>query len=307
MKLTFCFLLVGSLLLGCKEPISDAVEVPNESALGPIVESVTPEQTIEKPPAPAPLEEKKPKPKPAEAKPSRTEPEPERTDSAEDRSETDPWQIANQQRSELRDRINKERQEILAQMRAKLRQKQKSLQTARNIHNKANKLKKDKDPSFKQLEKEAKEHDNLAKQAENEHKQIQQQLKKIAREQSDENKRISDWARKEAEKLRKLEEAKRKQEQFQAEKPLETGPMQIGEVRKAQVRSINPRHKDLNLFSGSTKEGFSTQVYELGQDAAIIVNGVPGHLESIRSGNNLNFWVHPEDSSTITWLEANTE
>ena len=62
--------------------------------------------------------------------------------------------------------------------------------------------------------------------------------------------------------------------------------MQIGEVRKAQVRSINPRHKVLNLFSGSTKEGFSTQVYELGQDAAIIVNGVPGQLESIRSGNN---------------------
>ena len=88
-------------------------------------------------------------------------------------------------------------------MRAQLRQKQKSLQTARNIRNKANKLKRDKDPSFKQLEKEAKEHDNLAKQAENEHKQIQQQLKKIAREQSDENKRISDWARKEAEKLRK--------------------------------------------------------------------------------------------------------
>ena len=66
-------------------------------------------------------------------------------------------------------------------MRAQLRKKQKSLQTARNIRNKANKLKKDKDPSFKQLEKEAKEHDNLAKQAENEHKQIQQQLKKIAR------------------------------------------------------------------------------------------------------------------------------
>ena len=125
MKLTFCFLLVGSLLIGCKEPISNGVEVTNEPALRPIAESVTPEQAIDKPPAPAPFEEKKPNPKAAEAQPSRTEPEPERTDPSEDRSETDPWQIANQQRAELRDRINKERQEILAQMRAKLRQKRK--------------------------------------------------------------------------------------------------------------------------------------------------------------------------------------
>ena len=127
MKLTLCFLLLGSLLVGCKEPISNAVEVPNESALRPIAESIKPEQILDKPSAPAPLEETKPKPKAAEAKPSRTEPEPEITDPAEDRSETDPWQIANQQRAELRDRINEERQEILAQMRAKLRNKQRNL------------------------------------------------------------------------------------------------------------------------------------------------------------------------------------
>ena len=291
-------LLAGILLQGCQKPVSETAEEPGLPPAPPIEEDVPPEQVDDELPTAPPPEEDAPLPH---------EPVPEPAPEPKDAPETDPWKAANQQREELRNRINQERQTIVSQMRSKQRDKQKHLQNARNLRNKATKLKRDKDSTYKQLEQEAKEFENLAKQVDREYKNIQQQLKKIAKEQADGHKRISDWARKEADKIRKEEEAKRKQVQSQPEEPLETGPLQKGEARKAQVRSINVREQVLNLFGGSSTEGFGTQVYELGEDAAVMVDGVPGQLEAIPSGSDVSFWVHPDDTSTITWIEATTE
>lgn len=298
-------LLAAILLQGCQKPVSETAQDPGLPPTSPIEEDVPPEQADDEQPTAPPREEDAPEPEPAAPLPRESVSE--SVSEPKDAPETDPWKAANQQREELRNRINQERQTIVAQMRTKQRDKQKHLQNARNLRNKANKLKRDKDSAYKQLEQEAKKFENLAKQVDREYKNIQQQLKKIAKEQADGHKRISDWARKEADKIRKEEEAKRKQVQTQPEEPLETGPLQKGEARKAQVRSINVREQVLNLFGGSSTEGYGTQVYELGEDAAVMVDGDPGQLEAIPSGSDVSFWVHPDDTSTITWLEATTE
>ena len=240
---------------------------------------------------------------PQQDKEEKAEPEP-------NKIQEEPWKTAQKKRIDLQAEVKKSRDQLMAKMRKSLQDKQKLLNESRKLRQKVNKAKRDKGPEFKGLNREMEEIQARIKEQEKNRKTFQDQLKDLHKKQSDEFRRINDWSRKEMKLFEKQKEKERKQREKKDQQPepeLTTGPIREGKPRLAQIRSINVGDKVLNLFGESDSEGYWNQVFLLGEKAAIRINQKPGVLEAIPIESKINFWVHPDDASTITWLEAITK
>ena len=83
--------------------------------------------------------------------------------------------------------------------------------------------------------------------------------------------------------------------------------MKEGKPRTANVRVTNPTANVITLYGFSEAEGHWTQPFVLGQDAALLLDGNPASLDKVVPDQTVTFWVHPEDSSVITWMEVGTK
>ncbi len=255
------------------------------------------------PPEPEEVENKSVKVAPQQDQEKKDEPEPKKI-------QEEPWKTAQKKRIDLQAEVKKNRDQLMAKMRKSLQDKQKLLNESQKLRQKLNKAKRDKGPEFKELDREMDEIQVRIKEQEKNKKSFQDQLKDLQKKQSDEFRRINDWSRKEMKLLEKQREKERKQREKKDQQPepeLTIGPIKEGKSRLAQVRNINVESNVLNLFGESVSEGYWNQVFVLGEKAAIRINKEPGTLESIPIESKINFWVHPDDGSTITWLEAITK
>lgn len=255
------------------------------------------------PPEPEELENKPVKVDPKQDQEEKAEPEPKKI-------QEDPWKTAQKKRIDLQAEVKKNRAQLMTKMNKSLQDRQKLLAESRKLRQKVNKAKRDKGPEFKELNREMEEIQVRIKEQEKNRKSFQNQLKDLQKKQSDEIRRINDHSRKEMRLFEKQKEKERKQREKKDQQPepeLTTGPIKEGKPRLAQIRSINIGDKVLNLFGESESDGYWNQVFQLGEKAAILINEKPGVLEAIPIESKINFWVHPDDGSTITWLEAITK
>jgi hypothetical protein len=255
------------------------------------------------PSEPEEVEDKFVKVEPKQDKEEKAEPEP-------NKIQEEPWKTAQKKRIDLQAEVKKSRDQLMSKMRKSLQDKQKLLNESRKLRQKVNKAKRDKGPEFKGLNREMEEIQARIKEQEKNRKSFQDQLKDLQKKQSDGFRRINDWSRKEVKLFEKQKEKERKQREKKDQQPepaLTTGPIKEGKPRLAQIRSINIGDKVLNLFGESESEGYWNQVFLLGEKAAILINQEPGELEAIPIESKISFWVHPDDGSTITWLEAITK
>jgi hypothetical protein len=252
---------------------------------------------------PEEIEDKSPKEDPQQDKEEKAELEPKKI-------QEEPWKTAQKKRIDLQAEVKKSRDQLMTKMRKSQQDKQKILNESRKLRQKVNKAKSDKGPEFKELNREMEEIQVRIKEQEKNRKSFQNQLKDLQKKQSDEIRRINDHSRKEMKLFEKQKEKERKQKEKKDQQPepeLTTGPIKEGNPRLAQVRNINVGDKVLNLFGESESEGYWNQVFQLGEKAAILINQKPGALEAIPIESKVKFWVHPDDGSTITWLEAITK
>ena len=328
-SLTFCWILLifGWVFSSCTQPSveneqADRVEVPAAKADIEKKDDPVPEEKNESTPEPAEVAEttdqvdpsldppelvkaegEAVKEDPQENKEEKTEPEPKKI-------QEEPWKTAQKKRNDLKAEVQKSRNQLMADMRKSLQDKQKLLNESRKVRQKVNKAKRDKGPEFEELNKKMKDLESRIKEEEKTRKRFQDQLKDLYRRQNDGFKHINDWSQKETKLYEKQLAKERKHKEKEAQNPvieLKPGPIKEGKSRMAQIRSINAGDKVLNLFGESEADGYWNQVFLLGEQAAILINGKPGTLESILPESKITFWVHPEDASTITWLEAITK
>ena len=83
--------------------------------------------------------------------------------------------------------------------------------------------------------------------------------------------------------------------------------MKEGKPRTANVRVTNPAANVITLYGFSEAEGHWAQPFILGKDAALLLDGETASLEKVVPDATVIFWVHPDDTSTITWMEVGTK
>ena len=89
--------------------------------------------------------------------------------------------------------------------------------------------------------------------------------------------------------------------------PLIEGPLKEGSSLAGTIISINVSAKVLTISAPSEPGNFASNIYIVGEKAAILKDGVPKKLEEIATFSNATYWLHPQDSATITWLEIQTK
>ena len=148
------------------------------------------------------------------------------------------------------------------------------------------------------------------KEEEKTRKRFQDQLKDLYKRQNDGFKRINDWSQKETrlyEKQLAKERQRKQKEELQPAPELKAGPMKEGKSRSANVRVTNPAANVITLYGFNETDGHWTQPFILGKEAALLINGEPTSLDKVAPDAKVTFWVHPDDNSTITWMEVGTK
>jgi len=86
--------------------------------------------------------------------------------------------------------------------------------------------------------------------------------------------------------------------------PLIKGPMKKGDLQKGNLLSVNPSAKVVTISTHNEDSGFANNIYIIGEDAVVLLNKVPVPIASLPQHAKASYWVHPQDASTITWLEV---
>ncbi len=85
--------------------------------------------------------------------------------------------------------------------------------------------------------------------------------------------------------------------------PLLEGPLKVGLPNIGTLNSINVDAKVMAISSLSEDGTISNNIFILGEKAALIANSEPKQLSDFTTPSKVRFWIHPQDASTITWLE----
>jgi hypothetical protein len=90
-------------------------------------------------------------------------------------------------------------------------------------------------------------------------------------------------------------------------RPLVEGPIKEGAASMGTILNINAQSKVISISTHAVGQGYANQIFILGEGAAVFKDSVPTKLETIPNRAKATYWLHPQDSSTITWLEAMTK
>lgn len=88
--------------------------------------------------------------------------------------------------------------------------------------------------------------------------------------------------------------------------PLVEGPIKHGNPMNGTLISVNPSAGVVSISTLSKDKTVSNHIYLLGVKAAIIADSLPKQLSEIETPTKVTYWIHPQDASTITWLEIQT-
>lgn len=123
--------------------------------------------------------------------------------------------------------------------------------------------------------------------------------------------REEETIRKKISALRKGEEIELKLRKYGANEPdsapLVAGPMKKGEQHKGNLLSLNTDAKVVTITTLIPDSGYSTNIYVIGEGAVILLNATPVTMEDLPLQTRVSYWVHPQDASTITWMEVYTK